>query len=75
MIREHDMVALTRDVPEIGLKAGAMGAVVHIYPRAVAYEVEFNNPPAGNAFVTQTVEAADVRPLTKRELARVRVDA
>ena len=41
MIKEHDMVVAKRDFPEIGLKAGAMGAVVHIYPRAVAFEVEF----------------------------------
>ena len=69
MIKEHDMVVAKRDFPEIGLKAGAMGAVVHIYPRAMAYEVEFISA-TGESIAVQTVKAADVRAMTKREAAK-----
>jgi len=40
MIRELEMVVLTRDVPEHGLKKGDVGAVVHRYADGVAFEVE-----------------------------------
>ncbi len=39
---ELDRVALTVDVPERGLRAGAVGVVVHVHTVPdVAYEVEF----------------------------------
>jgi hypothetical protein len=38
---EHDVVVLTRDLPEHGLRAGDVGAVVHVYSNGKAYEVEF----------------------------------
>ncbi len=41
MIKEHDRVVLTVDVPAEGLEAGDVGTVVHIYSGGVAYEVEF----------------------------------
>ena len=41
MISEHDCIVLTEDVPAEGLQAGDVGTVVHIHPRATAYEVEF----------------------------------
>ena len=41
MIREHDVVVLTCDLPEHGLVRGDMGTVVHIHPEAVAYGIEF----------------------------------
>ena len=41
MLREHDRIALTTDLPEYALKIGDVGTIVHIYPRRVAYEVEF----------------------------------
>ena len=31
MIKEHDIVVLTEDVPEEGLTAGDVGTVVHIH--------------------------------------------
>ena len=37
-----DTVALTVDLPEQGLRSGAIGAVVDVYAKpSVAYEVEF----------------------------------
>jgi Domain of unknown function (DUF4926) len=40
MIKEHDMVALVRDLPERGLKKGQIGAVVMVHDSA-GCEVEF----------------------------------
>jgi hypothetical protein len=41
VIKEHDIVVLTEDVPEEGLSAGDFGTVVHIYNNGEGYEVEF----------------------------------
>ena len=41
MIRELDIVALTHDLPEDGLKAGDVGTVVLNYDDNKAFEVEF----------------------------------
>ena len=38
---EHSRVQLVRALPEHGLKAGAEGAVVHVYSGGKGYEVEF----------------------------------
>ena len=41
VIKEHDLVVLTEDLPTEGLKAGDVGTVVHVYADGNAYEVEF----------------------------------
>lgn len=41
MLKEHDVVAATQDMPDEGLGVGDVGAVVHCYPDADAFEVEF----------------------------------
>jgi hypothetical protein len=41
MIKELDVVALTRNIPEHGLPKGSQGAVVHCYNDEQAFEVEF----------------------------------
>jgi hypothetical protein len=41
MINELDVVALTTDLPEHGLKAGDMGTIVLIHGDREGYEVEF----------------------------------
>lgn len=41
MFQETDIVVLKCDVPEYGLKEGDIGAVVHCYRDAAAFEVEF----------------------------------
>ena len=40
-MKEHDVVALTEDVPTEGLRKGDVGAVVHCYRVGDTYEVEF----------------------------------
>ncbi len=41
MLAEHDVVTVQRDLPDRGLRAGDVGAVVHRYGGRDAYEVEF----------------------------------
>lgn len=62
MLREHDRIALTTALPEYALKIGDVGTIVHIYPRRVAYEVEFLSD--GNTAIA-TVLPTQARPATK----------
>jgi len=41
MIKELDCAVLVDEEPKHGVAAGDIGTVVHVYPDAVAYEVEF----------------------------------
>lgn len=70
-IKEHDCVVLTKHLPSENLEAGDVGTVVHIHKDGVAYEVEFVTL-AGDTVAVATVEAADVRPVGKRDLNHVR---
>ena len=71
MIKEHDRVVLKTDLPAEKLEAGDVGTVVHIYRDGLAYEVEFTTLDGSTAAVV-TVEAANVRPVTKRDITHVR---
>lgn len=71
MINEHDPIVLRSDVPEEGLKAGDVGAVVHIYPGDAAYEVEFVSL-AGHTLAVVTLPAEKVRPVNPREITHAR---
>ena len=71
MIHEHDRVVLTAPLPEEGLEAGDIGAVVHIYPRAEAYEIEFVTLTGQTAAVV-TVPAEKVRPVGSGEIPHAR---
>jgi hypothetical protein len=41
MIKEHERIVLTSDLPDEGLIAGDVGTVVHVYREGEAFEVEF----------------------------------
>ena len=71
MIKEHDRVVLKTPVPSVGLEAGDVGTVVHVYRDGGAYEVEFTILEGKTAAVV-TVEASQVRAVGKREIAHVR---
>jgi len=71
MIHEHDRGVLTAPLPEEGLEAGDIGAVVHIYPRAEAYEIEFVTLTGQTAAVV-TVPAEKVRPVGSGEIPHAR---
>jgi len=70
-VKEHDSVVLTADLPSEGLKAGDIGAVVHIHNAGAAYEVEFMTF-AGNTVAVATVDVASLRPVGERRLSHVR---
>jgi Domain of unknown function (DUF4926) len=70
-IREHDVVVLTRDVPDHKLRAGDVGAVVHVYDGAKAYEVEFVTG-SGQTLAVATLESSDIRLVGAGEILHVR---
>jgi hypothetical protein len=71
MIKEHDRVVLKTPVPAERLEAGDVGTVVHLYRDGEAYEVEFVTLDGHTAAVV-TLEATQVRPVTRRDLTHTR---
>ncbi|ACK70593.1 conserved hypothetical protein [Gloeothece citriformis PCC 7424] len=59
MIKELDIVTLTHDIQEHGLKKGSQRAVVHCYADGQAFEVEFVND-SGKTLALLTLEKADL---------------
>jgi hypothetical protein len=70
-MQELDLVVLTRDVEEFGLKSGDVGTVVHCYGQGEAFEVEFV-AASGETVAFLTLTPADIRPLSGREILHVR---
>jgi hypothetical protein len=68
--RELDVVVLRRDLPEHGLVADDVGAVVGVY-QSGGYEVEFTAADGGTLAVV-TLAEADIRPRRRREVLHVR---
>ena len=48
MLKEHDVVALTDDLPAKDLRRGDVGAIVHCYTDGDSFEVEFADEQAHN---------------------------
>jgi hypothetical protein len=71
MIRDLDTVVLTHSMPDHGLEEGDVGAVVHIYSKDAAYEVEFVTA-AGKTIAVVTVGQDDIRPMAATEILHVR---
>ena len=71
MIKEHDCVVLTTNVPDESLEAGDIGTVVHIHKGGEGYEVEFMTL-TGEPVAIVTLLADQVRPLNRRDLAHTR---
>ena len=65
-----DTVVLDRDLPQHGLRAGDLGAVVEVYEPA-GLEVEFVTP-AGKTQALVTLNVEDVRPVQENDLVAVR---
>ena len=68
--RELDTVVLLRDLPEAGLRAGDLGAVVQVYAPD-ALEVEFVTA-SGRTQALETLRVVDVRPVRDDDLLAVR---
>jgi hypothetical protein len=71
MMKEHERVVLTVPVPASRLEAGDVGTVIHVYSDGQAYEVEFVTLAVHTAAVL-TLEASQVRPVTRRDLTHTR---
>lgn len=71
MIKALDTDALTRDLPEQGLRRDDLGAVVLVYNDGEAYEVEFVALD-GTTVALLTLPADFVRPIRTREIAHAR---
>jgi hypothetical protein len=71
MLHEHDVIVLTRDVPEHVLRSGDVGAVVHVYADGKAYEIEFVTG-SGHTLAVETFESADIRPIGAGEILHTR---
>ena len=70
-LNELDTVVLTRDLPEHDLKQGDVGAIVHVYGEAAAYEVEFVSG-AGNTVAVLTLEPDVLRLMRRSEVLHAR---
>jgi hypothetical protein len=71
MIREHDCIVLTEDIPAEGMQAGDVGTVVHIHRDGAAYEVEFITL-TGQTVAVATILPSQLRPVSRRDLTHVR---
>jgi hypothetical protein len=70
-IKELDCVALAADLPEHGLAAGDVGAVVHVYQGGRSYQVEFTTFD-GRTVAVAKVSADQIRPLGHKEIHHAR---
>jgi len=71
MIKEHERVALTVDLPKHHLKAGDLGVVVMIHGNHEGYELELFSAD-GRTLDVVTVEARQVRPVSHRDVMHAR---
>ncbi len=71
MIKEHDSIVLTSDLPDKGLRIGDVGAVVHIHNKGEAFEVEFMTLTGKTVTVT-TVPASSCRPVGQADITHAR---
>jgi hypothetical protein len=71
MIKEHDCVVLSANVPDEGLVAGDVGTFAHIHNGGEGYEVEFMTL-TGETVAIVTLLAGRVRPSNRRDLAHTR---
>ncbi len=70
-IHELDTVVLAHSIPDYGLSAGDVGAVVHVYKDSAAYEVEFVTGE-GETIAVLTLQPSDIRAMRRREILHVR---
>jgi len=71
MIKEHDCVVLTSDLPGNSLQCGDVGTVVHVHREGAAYEVEFITL-TGKTVAVVTVLPSQCRPISHRDISHVR---
>ena len=70
MIREHDVLVLTCDLPNDGLKSGDMGTVVHLHARG-GFGVEFMTLD-GETIAVVSLAKDQMRPVGAGEIHHAR---
>ena len=70
-MKELDTIVLTRDIPEHELHKGDVGAIVHVYREAKAFEVEFVTAD-GMSQAVLTLTNDEIRPMASKEILHVR---
>jgi hypothetical protein len=68
--RELDSVVLAHDLPDVGLQAGDLGAIVHLHG-SDSFEVEFVTA-SGRTQNLLRLSATDMRPVGDYDLLAVR---
>jgi len=71
MIRELDLIVLSHNIDEYGLKVGDVGPVVHCYNDSVGFEVEFVTAE-GKTVAVLTLTNKDIRPFKHAEILHSR---
>jgi hypothetical protein len=71
MIKEHERIILTCDLPDEGLKAGDVGTVIHVHRQGEAFEVEFLALD-GETVAIATVTGLQIRSVTNRDVTHAR---
>jgi hypothetical protein len=71
MFKDLDTVVLKRAIPEHGLEAGDIGAIVHAYDSGKGIEVEFVTGE-GRTVGVLTLKEGDVRLMSGEEILHVR---
>ncbi len=71
MLAEHSIVVLNSDMPDAGLHAGDVGAIVHVYGQGKAYEVELIDGD-GTTIALMTLDSREIRPIGPGELLHTR---
>jgi len=74
VIRELEMVALARDIPDFGLEAGDIGCVVLVHSRCKGFEVEFATI-SGETVAVITLRPEDLRAVKGNEIPHARAVA
>lgn len=70
-MREHDVVVLKTDLAGARMRAGDVGAIVHIHGKGEAFEVEFVSVD-GSTSVVATALASQVRPVDGKDMIHAR---
>ncbi len=68
--KEHELLVLTRDVPEAGLEAGDVGVVVAVHEGG-GIEMDFVSAD-GATLAVLTLTDTDARPMAGAEILHVR---
>ena len=71
MFKEHDIIALTADFPEDGLKTGDVGTIVHVFPHGKAFVVEFMDPGGWTVAITDVL-ASQMRHASRDDIKHAR---